>query len=260
MAEKQKGKQKMLKNYLINDRMPHADESTKEMRWRLEHPYIIVEEICNNWLTIAVFTYLSVCILRKTLWCWLDSVILALAIGFLIFVLCIGIEGRKELTQKITSSVYFVLITRHGKAIDNWDWRDIKYTKNSLYTMIKNQSCRGACYPVSFWLVKLLMKGRMDVCAVKECHYTIDKEGVYELPYTMHALFVADGWAFDTFSCRQIPVDKIYNVYGAKLCKSYTYNEIMGISYGEWKKKEARALKEWADKNECVCTLKKEVE
>lgn len=250
----------MLKKYLINDRMPYADESTKEMRWKLEHPYIIVEEICNYWLTIAVFAYLSVCILRKTAWCWLDSVILALVIGFLIVVICIGKDGREELTQGITSRVYFYCVTRRGKTIKSWEWRDIKIEKNSLYNLIKNQNCRGTCYLVSFWLTKILMKGRIDICAVKECHYTIDMEGAYELPYTMHALFVSDGWAFDTFSCRQMPLDKVYNCFEAKFCKSYTYAEIARISYKEWKKKEAKALKKWANENECVCTLIEEVE
>ena len=39
--------------------------------------------------------------------------------------------------------------------------------------------------------------------------------------FTMHVLYINNGWAFDTFSGRQFPIEQLHEIYKAKVYKNF---------------------------------------
>ena len=75
------------------------------------------------------------------------------------------------------------------------------------------------------------------------------------LPYTMHAIYVKDNWCFDTYTQRQFPLTRFFELYEAKFYKEISYSEIEHLTYEEFILTEAKLMKEWCKENKCSTTF-----
>ena len=69
--------------------------------------------------------------------------------------------------------------------------------------------------------------------------------------FTMHVLYVNNGWAFDTYSSRQYPIEKLHEIYKAKIYKSFSFDEISNKSYEEFREEQEPELAKWSIDNDC---------
>lgn len=142
--------------------------------------------------------------------------------------------------------VYFLLCTKKGKAISNEDFKKIERINNELYTAISTQKCCGYCYSICFYLCKTLRKGKIEFIAMKLFTPNEEKE-----KYTIHVLYINNGWAFDTFSSRQYPIEELDKLFMAKIYKSFSFRDIATKDYEEFRDEEGPNLAIWAEKNNC---------
>ncbi len=90
-------------------------------------------------------------------------------------------------------------------------------------------------------------KGSIEFTAIKK--FSIGKDDGKD--YTIHVLYINNGWAFDTYSSRQYPVEKLLNIYKAKVYKTFDYDYICDKSYEEFRDEQEPELSKWADNNNC---------
>ena len=120
-----------------------------------------------------------------------------------------------------------------------------------MYMVIETQNCRNYCYSICFEMCKALKKGCIEFIAVKKIS-SINQPDEYDgKEFTMHVLYINNGWAFDTFSSRQYPVEKLHKIFKAKIYKSFDYDAIRDKSYEEFKDEQYPELAAWAANNDC---------
>ena len=85
----------------------------------------------------------------------------------------------------------------------------------------------------------------------ESCYKLTEKYSNDDKSLTMHLIYVINGWGFDTYSQRQIPIDKFYEIYNAKFYKNFNYDEIKDISFDNFRKETCDELAEWCIKNDC---------
>lgn len=146
-----------------------------------------------------------------------------------------------EFRQMIFSKIIFYLFTLKGKAISNLDWHTIKELDKKCYDHIMKQECKGYCYNACFRILQCLKKGNMKFIAV----LNPDRRP----RYTMHVLYVNNDWCFDTYSQRQYPLKKIMSICKAIEYKEFSYSDIEGKTYYEFREENCLELKEWCRKN-----------
>ena len=174
------------------------------------------------------------------------------AIASLIFALVfikIFKEQAMTFSLLIGNQVYFWLCTQKGNAISKKDFLKIKNDQEDLLYSIQTGACKGFCYSVCFKLLKTLEKGSIEFLAVREISFEDDEEA--KNGYTLHVLYVNNGWAFDTYSVRQYPVEKFYKLEEAKLCRTYKFQDIKDLSYDEFWESNYKDVSEWCQKNDC---------
>ena len=115
--------------------------------------------------------------------------------------------------------------------------------------------CRGYCYAICFEICKALKKGCIEFLAIKKFSPHDDEEDDGK-GFTMHVLYVNNGWAFDTYSSNQYPLEKLHKIYKAKVYKTFSYEEISGKSYEEFKEKQEHELTKCSNDNDCFMFLK----
>ena len=76
-----------------------------------------------------------------------------------------------------------------------------------------------------------------------------------EKNFAMHVIYVNNNWAFDTYSCRQYPIEKLHEIYKAKIYKSFSFDEISNKSFEEFKKEVKPKLTKWSIENDCSMFL-----
>ena len=157
-------------------------------------------------------------------------------------------------SELLAEKIYFLVCTMKGKAICRHDFKVIKKVKENLYFYIATQMCRGYCYSGCFEICKTLKKGSIEFIAVKELssHEAEEDDGK---DYTLHCLYLNDGWAFDTFSSRQYPIKKLHEIYKAKIYKIFSFDEICSKSYEEFIEEQESKLVEWCRENDCSIFL-----
>ena len=155
----------------------------------------------------------------------------------------------------LAEKIYFLICTTKGKAISKSDFKIIKQVNEKLYELISMQRCRGYCYSICFRICKVLKKGSIEFLAVKKFSLH-DKEDGDEKNFIMHVLYVNNGWAFDTYSSNQYPLEKLHKIYKAKVYKTFSYEEISGKSYEEFKEKQEHELTKCSNDNDCFMFLK----
>jgi hypothetical protein len=89
----------------------------------------------------------------------------------------------------------------------------------------------------------------MKFIAVK--YLSVDKEEVKsDRAYTMHVLYVNNGWAYDTYSQLQFPVEKIIDIFNGKFYKEFNFKDIYNMSYKDFRDLHSKELKNWCDTND----------
>lgn len=151
--------------------------------------------------------------------------------------------------QSLSEKMHFSLYTKKGEALSEKDFLILKNNNDTLYEYISSQKSRGCCYGICFGILKILKKGYIEFVAVKNISYIDDEEDDKNL--TMHLIYVNNGWGFDTYSQRQIPMDKFYEIYQAKFYKDFSYDEIKDLSFDDFRKETCDELAEWCNKNDC---------
>lgn len=151
-----------------------------------------------------------------------------------------------ELIDKKMYTFFYVL---KGKAISKKDFDSIKKGDASLYCRIIDQQVNGDCYTTCFGILKSLKKGTMQFIAMKIPDSL--KEDNHGRQYTMHALYVNNGWCFDTYSQRQHPLEEVMKRMGAKTYISISYEDLEGKSAKEFRAEYAPALQKWCEEHDC---------
>ena len=158
-------------------------------------------------------------------------------------------EDMVRFSSMLGNKIYFKFYTSKGKAISKEDFEKIKAENEDLFFFIISGMCKGFCYSICFNLLKELGKGKIEFAAVKEIQY-LDEE--QEKNYTLHVLFVNNGWAFDTYSVRQYPIDEIHKINSAIVYKAFYFEDVKDLDYDEFWKKNYRDVSEWCKRNNCT--------
>lgn len=149
----------------------------------------------------------------------------------------------------ISNSLYTKRYVVRGNAISKEDFEVIKKDANNLYNLITMQRTNGFCYFICFEILKCLKKGKLMFIASKVLQDEKDKNGNKD--YTMHVLYVNNGWCFDTYSQMQYPVEEVLKRMRARTFKIFNYKTVKEMTFEEFRNKYGQELKEWCQKNNC---------
>lgn len=214
----------MLRGYII----------TKYLLEVMMHVFIVVP-------LIIVIARLSQGIIKKDInIIWL----IIGAIGILYGILCVILirtHKIEEIKELLFSKLYFYLLTFKGKAISYTDWKTIKKLDEKCYNHIMKQECKGYCYDACFRILQCLKDGTMKFVSV------LNPGG--DGRHTMHVLYVNNSWCFDTYSQRQYPIEKVMKIYKAIEYKDFSYSDIEGKTYREFREEHYPELREWCREN-----------
>ena len=162
-------------------------------------------------------------------------------------------------SRLLAERIYFLVCTTKGKAICKNEFKIINNVNEVLYEFIATQMCQGYCYSICFDICKTLKKGCIEFLAIKKFSPHDDEENDGK-DFTMHVLYVNNGWAFDTYSSRQYPIEKLHEIYKAKIYKSFSFYEISGKTYEEFREEQEPELAKWSIDNDCSMFLKDDKE
>lgn len=170
-------------------------------------------------------------------------------IGYLILFIVFN-KATMGFIELLAERVYYLLVVKKGQAILKEDLQTIKKENKKLHCLIETQLCRGYCYSICFQICKILQKGSLEFIAIKKFsqHNCKRDDGKN---YTMHVLYLNNGWAFDTYSSRQFPIEDLHEIYQAKVYKKFSFDDISSKSYEEFKEEQEPALAEWSNENDC---------
>ena len=153
-------------------------------------------------------------------------------------------------SKLLAKRIYFLACTTKGKALSKNDLKIIEEANENLYALIEMQLCRGYCYSVCFEICKTLKKGSIEFLAIKRFFPSNDEKDDGK-DFTMHVLYVNNGWAFDTYSLRQYPIEKLHEIYKAKIYKTFSFEQIGSKSYEEFREEQEPELAKWSMDNDC---------
>jgi len=152
-----------------------------------------------------------------------------------------------ELTwSRLTEKIYFVLCTKKGKAISKKDFKLIKKKNDFWYEAISTQECRGYCYNTCFKILEMLKKGYIEIIGIRK--FIPEQVG---RKYMIHVLYINNGWAFDTYSSKQVPVEELHRIYDAKIYRTFNFDDIEGKSYDDFRRENEKHIEEWCSNNDC---------
>lgn len=206
---------------------------------------------CLATLPIALFLIIGNCTLNLDDERFVIFNVISSTAYLIIFALLIKIFSNKigafmELIDKKMYAFFYVL---KGKAISKKDFDRIKKRNASLYCKIINQQVRGGCYTTCLGILKSLKKGTVQFIAMKVPDSL--KKDNHGTQYTMHALYVNNGWCFDTYSQRQYPLEEVMKRMGAKTYISISYEDLEGKSAEEFRAEYVPALQKWCEEHDC---------
>lgn len=192
-----------------------------------------------------------------------NSIQIIVSIIFSIHVICCAIlviyfqGSMNRFTNSITETIYFSNCTKKGNAISKDDFELIKESNKDLYFIISNQMCRRHCYLICFEILKTLKKGKIEFIAAKDFSLDDNVELDDKEDFTIHVLYINNGWAFDTFSSRQFPIEEIHKIFEAKIYKQFSYEDVKDKSYKQFRQENIDELAKWAKMNDCSMFWKK---
>lgn len=247
----------MIKYIMRKTVLKNFDVETQDILLQLVYHKHLIEFFCNI-LRLIIYFYifmpLIVAILYKDIPLTLASKILMvvlLLIYFIGIILLFKILTPDVYTflQSLSEKIHFSLYTKKGEALSEKDFLILKNNNDTLYEYISSQKSRGCCYGICFEILRILKKGYIEFVAVKNISYIDDEEDDKSL--TMHLIYVNNGWVFDTYCQRQIPMDKFYEIYKAKFYKNFSYDEIKDKSFDDFRKETCYELAQWCNENDC---------
>ncbi len=236
-----------------------AKKETQDIVLKLIGTEIKMELLCLVivWFYIFFMPVISVLVIA----CMLEevkiSIEIVVSIILLIHVICCAIlakyfhDSMVGFANSISAKIYFIKCTRKGNALSKDDFDLIKKSNKDVYTGISNQICQGYCYSICFEMLKALKKGKIEFLAVKNFNFDDNIKWENEDDFTMHVLYINNGWAFDTYSSRQFPIEKIHKIFEAKVYKQFSYEDVKDKSYEQFRNEHATELAEWAKMNNC---------
>lgn len=182
----------------------------------------------------------------------MDLVVWGIFSGMLAFALLwFEKQFREDITifrNLVSSTLYFKRYVVKGKAILQEDFNEIKTHNEKLYGFIRYQKVHGYCYAICFEILKCLKKGTIQFVAVKSIS---GEEEDSKHPYTMHVLYVNNNWCFDTYSQTQHPIEEVMRRCKGQTYTSFSYKDIEGRTYEEFREENYLALKKWCEENNC---------
>lgn len=234
------------------------DHDSQKMLLKLKSKHHIIEFLCFMvWAVIWFFTFIPLFIIdicedvefSMTTQVAIMVFIVASAIGL---VVCLKVFKRAMFgfSQLLAEKIFFLVCTTKGKALRKNDFNIIKQVNEKLYLFVATQMCVGYCYSICFEMCKALKKGSIEFLAVKKFSPP-DEEDDDGKDFTMHVLYVNNGWAFDTYSSRQYPIEQLHQIYKAKVYKSFSFDEISSKSYEEFREEQEPELAKWSNDNDC---------
>lgn len=245
-----------------------VDHETQDMLLQLIARHHIIEFVCFMfWAVIYIFPFIPLFIIdvcedvefSMTTQIAIIAFMLICFIGLLIF-FKVFTRAMVGFSQLLAEKVYFLGCTKKGKALSKIDFETIKQVNEKLYAFIATQKCQGYCYSICFEMCKALKKGTIEFIAVKKIAMDKDDEDDDGKAFTMHVLYINKGWAFDTYSARQYPVEKLHEIYKAKVYKAFDFDSIRDKSYDEFRDEQEPELAKWSTINDCSMFWKKKTE
>ena len=245
----------MIKYLMRKTIYKEVDHETQDMLLQLIAQYHVIEFLCFKfWVVILIFPFIPLLIIAV-----LDNVTLSMttqiAITVFMLICAVGLlvsikifkRAMFGFSKMLAETIYFLICTRKGKALSKKDFEYIRQVNEKLYEFISTDKCRGYCYSICFDMCKTLKKGFIEIIAIKKL--SISKNDVK--PYTLHVLYINNGWAFDTYSLRQYPVERLHEIYKAKVYKVFDYDFIRNKSYDEFRDEQEPELIKWSAINDC---------
>lgn len=257
----------MIKYLMRKTILKEADPETQDMFLRLIYRRHIIEILCwMMWAVIFISPMIPLVIidLCEDVEFALSTQLLVVAfmivwlLGFIFIMKFFGV-ALLVCTHLISEKIYFWVCTIKGRALSRKDFETIKNKNNKLYEFVSSSNCRGYCYSICFEMLKVLKKGCIEFIAVKKFSTQKDDEDDDGRDFTMHVLYVNNGWAFDTYSQRQYPIEELHQIYKAITYRSFNYDEIENKSYDDFKSENEPQLAEWCNSNDCSQFWKEKV-
>ena len=217
-----------------------VDHETQDMLLQLIARHHIIEFVCFMfWAVIYIFPFIPLFIIdvcedvefSMTTQIAIIAFMLICFIGLLIF-FKVFTRAMVGFSQLLAEKVYFLGCTKKGKALSK----------------------------IGFEMCKALKKGTIEFIAVKKIAMDKDDEDDDGKAFTMHVLYINKGWAFDTYSARQYPVEKLHEIYKAKVYKAFDFDSIRDKSYDEFRDEQEPELAKWSTINDCSMFWKKKTE
>ncbi len=243
------------------------DHDTQDMLLQLNARYKVIEFLCFMfWAVLYIFPLIPLFIiavfedveLSMTTQIAILAFVLINAVGLLVS-LKVFKRAMFGFSKLLAERIYFLTCTKKGKALSKKDFETIRQVYEDLYALIATQNCRGYCYTICFEMCKALKKGSIEFIAVKK--FSVDKDDEDDgKTFTMHVLYINNGWAFDTYSSRQYPVEKLHKIYKAKVYKVFDYDAIRNKSYVEFRDEQEPELARWSAINDCFMFRKEKKE
>ena len=168
------------------------------------------------------------------------------------------IRKDKEEIQSFRNLLWQYMHLSHilnGNAISKSDFDVIKKKDKRLHYLMKTSQVNGYCYNVCFRILKCLKKGEIHLIAIKWTQKEEASEEHRDKEYTMHALYVNNGWCFDTYGERQYPLEEVMRREQAKFYRSYNFEDIETITFSQFRQKEGPALRKWCEENDCYLQM-----
>lgn len=214
-------------------------------RWRMD----LFATIIVFFIFVLPVSFMLSCFLavEKTLFNIISGSIMLLAFG--VGTIAFYRIFKKEIwnfKNGIAINLYYRHYLTKGKALTQEDLQEIKENNESLHYVITNLKAQGICYNVCFQILDTLEKGEIIFLRV-----ICTQPEEFGPKYTMHVLYVKEGWCYDTFSEKQFLLDDYLKVSQGKIYKRYFYENLGGLTYEEFIKREKQMLKEWSDAHDC---------
>lgn len=249
----------MIKYLMRRTIYKELDKESQHMFLQLNFKKYMIEILCSMfWAVAYIFPFIPLYIINvcedikfsmTTQMVIIAFTLISLA-GFLIFMRVFN-KAMFGFSHLLAERIYFLVCTTKGKAFCKNELRIIKQVNEKLYELIATQMCRGYCYSICFEMCKSLKKGAIEFLAVKKfsSHDKYDDDDGKNR--TMHVIYVNNGWAFDTYSSRQYPIEKLHEIYNCEVYKTFSFDEISSKFYEEFRKEQEPELVKWCIDNDC---------
>ena len=185
-----------------------------------------------------------------------DCAIVALEIFYFILFVLLYLHFPSAVggfSLALGNRLYFNKYTKQGRALSKEDFKLLYEVCDKLPVSMEHHICVGCCYSVAYELLKALKKGEIKLIAMKNLRYKdgsiVSDDKIHT--YTMHALYVNNGWCFDSYSIRQYPLGWFMGVCGGKEYRTISYGDIRDTEYEDFMRIMEPCAKEWADRNDC---------